>query len=762
MIVFFTIYKKKLNLYRINIAILIFLFAILIGRYSFATDLYSPEDISIEADTIENFIERKLKASGNAIIKKADKTISADEIEYDQISEDLYARGNVILTSESSRVEGNELNLSLLNNTGSIPNASFTTVLEDSKSKFNNKLRGTASFIFLEGQDKKILENASITTCQADQDDWFIKASEVEVNEKSQRVKATDAKVEFFGYPLFYTPYANFSFNDQRKSGFLTPSIGSTSRSGFESSIPYYFNLAPNRDATLTPRYFGKRGFQIAGEYRYLMDNYQGLSYAEFMPSDDAKTERKERYYFKFNHDQQFDNGVSAYVRYEKVSDNDYFADSSSLVSQTSRVNLPREIKINYKNELFDATLMAQEFQNLNSSSPYERLPSLQINHEKEFTFNDGQTNIETFLNFEATKFERNNDFVGVSPHGMRITARPSFAIPIEASYGYIKPKISFDMKHYDLNGSSTSTENLFIPTFSIDSSIFLDRQFEYNKSSITQTLEPRIFYSYTDYEDQSMLPLFDTALLDLNQNTIYSENQFIGNDRVMDSHQITLGLTSRFIDSIGFERLSMSISQRFYIDDRKVLNEVNFASSSAQSDSSDIFMSANAMLTKSWKLYAEHQYNVDEESTNRLAFSSKYNPDIGKLIDLSYRFINNPNSSADDLKQFNLAGQWPAGSGYSFIGRYNYDIKNHGIVEGLGGLNYDAGCWSSSLLIHRMSLATSEKPNYTLFFMLELGELGSVGTGGSDALEEVLNRNVPGAYLSSDLPDNYREKNLR
>jgi len=738
-----------------------FLFFVLISSISiaFAEEL-SDDDVVIEADSLENMIDRKLKASGNATLIKSDQRIKADLIEYDQISEELYARGNVILETSSSRIEGAELEYSLSSQTGTIPNASFSTKLDNQDSIFNNTLRGTASLIFIESDNKKSGENFKITTCEADQDDWYIKASEAEINQKSQRLVAKDVQLEFFGLPVLYSPYANFSFNDQRKSGFLVPSIGSTSRSGLEIATPYYFNLSPNSDATITPRYLGKRGLQMAGEYRYLDKNYNGSSAVEYMPKDDAKSDRDDRYYVGLMHNHNFGNGFSGIIRYEDVSDDDYFSDLSSLVSQTSRVSLPQEAKISYNSSDLNATLIAQKFENLTSASPYERMPSLQVSYNKTFEDIYGNNQFETDSHLELTQFERNNDFVGSSPHGSRFTARPSLSAPFEASYGYIKPKIILDMKYYDLEGTSTSSKDIFIPTFSLDNALYFDRTFSLDNQSYAQTFEPRIFYSYTNYEDQSMLPMFDTALIDLNQNSIFSENQFVGGDRVMDSHQITIGASTRITNNKGLEKLFLTIAQRFYLDDRKVLQESQFSNSDYQSDSSDIFLSLGSSISKGFKISAEHQYNMDEETTNRLAFGAKYNPDIGKFVNASYRFINDPNDGTD-IRQVNIAGQWPINSGWSSVGRYQYDLEDHGVIEALAGLNYDAGCWTSSILLHRFSLATNDKANYTLFFMLELGNLGKVETGGDGALEEALYRNVPGSYLSGDLPDNYRQKYL-
>ena len=434
----------------------------------------------------------------------------------------------------------------------------------------------------------------------------------------------------------------------------------------------------------------------------------------------------------------------------------------SSLITVTSQVNLNQEIFLNYSKNDWNARLLTQKFQNLSSSSPYERLPSLSINHNKEFIDASGFTSFESSTNFDYTKFERNNDFVGVSANGSRLVARQSIGVPFERSYGYANPKIILDLKNYDLEDANTSTKALLIPTLSFDGGIYLDKKISFKNSVYTQTLEPRVFYSYTPYKDQSMLPMFDTALTDLNQQSIFSENQFVGGDRVMDSHQITFGATTRFIDQNGMERFTGTIAQRFYVSDRKVLKESQFTNSSALNDSSDLFLSGSAAITKYLKANLDYQYNIDENMTNRATLNARYKPRPGKHIDASYRLIGNPASNVYDIKQINIAGQWPLGKGWSSVGRYNYDIKSSSIIEGLGGLEFDAGCWSSSIVLHRLSLATTAKPNYTIFFQLELGGFGSLGTGSSGMLEEVLNRNIPGSYTSNQLPENYRFQNLK
>ncbi|MBT6818113.1 MAG: LPS-assembly protein LptD, partial [Nitrosomonadales bacterium] len=244
-------------------------------------------DIIIEADSLESILDRKLRASGSATILKGNQSITADFIEYDQISEELYAKGKIKITTPDLELKGSELEMSLAENTGSIANGSFVAnINQDSTSKFNKELRGTASQIFLEGEDKKKLENAKITTCEAGQNEWFITSSETIIDQSSGNIKAKDAKLSLKGVPIMYSPYVDFSTNSQRRSGWLLPTAGSTGSSGLETSVPYYFNLSPTHDATLTSRYMEKRGLQFDGEFRYMSENFTGASQIQYLNKD--------------------------------------------------------------------------------------------------------------------------------------------------------------------------------------------------------------------------------------------------------------------------------------------------------------------------------------------------------------------------------------------------------------------------------------------------------------------------------------------
>ena len=726
------------------------------------------DSVLIEGDSLESILDRKLRATGNASILKGNQSITADFIEYDQISEELYAKGEIKITTPDLELKGSELEMSLAENTGSVANASFVAnINENSTSKFNKELRGTATKIFLEGEDKKKLEFAKITTCEAGQNEWFITSNETVIDQSSGNIKAKDAVLSLKGIPIMYSPYVDFSTTSQRRSGWLLPTAGTTTTSGFETSIPYYFNLSPTYDATLTSRYMEKRGLQFDGEFRYMKENFEGTSQIQYLNKDN-ESDIDNRYLLDINHKHNFGHGFTGTIEYEKVKsgDNNYFADMSTSIAVTSQVSLRQTAHLDYQktDDLSDikASLKVQEFQNLTSASPYELKPSFNLSFKRDWEDNEDQSLfLQTDANFMYDQFDTGNNAAKNIATGSRISSTPSVSFPMEASFGYLKPKLMANLRHYDLDDAQTSQKSLAVPTVSLDSGLYLDRPFELSGYSFIQTLEPRVFYTYTPYEDQTEIPMFDTSLNELNSTTIFQENQFSGQDRVMDTNAVTTALTTRILDDSGYNWALLTMAQRFYLSDRKVLDETQFDGSSYKGDKSDFLISAQANLTKSLRLTSEYEYNFSEDTTNKFTASGRFTPEPGKVFNASYRQVLNPSSGVYDVKQYLLSTQWPLSSGWSALASYNYDLYKRQDIESMIGAEYDAGCWSAQMMLHRLQLATSEEATDTFFLMLEIGDLGSFGQGDRNSLFEKMNRTVQGSSFASDLPDQYREKNL-
>ena len=746
----------------------------LLPQLSSAEDLVSEkqsseifqESVEIEGDSLETLLDRKMKAKGNAILKKGNKTIKAEVIEYDQISEKLITQGNTSIDLEKISLSGTKLNYRLSDQTGKMEDVTFNIKPDKKEETIVQKgiqvtkryydFRGDAKAIFFEGENKTKLESSRLTTCEVDSNDWYIKSKNMEIDTKKDQVKASHASLDFKGVPIFYMPSTSFSLNKNRQSGFLSSTFGTTSKSGFEFRVPYYFNISPNMDATLTARYLGKRGPLADGEFRYLTENYSGINQLQYM-NHDQSSGQDNRYFLKLNHQHQFGRGWSGSYDLQKVSDNTYFSDLATMIQVTSVVNLPQRVNLNYSGDIWKLNLLTEKYQTLTnaSNSPYQRLPQVNLSGKKDYD------NFILDLKSQWTLFERDDKFASTFTDaqkitGSRFTMTPAITIPLTSEYGYIKPKVSANIRSYNLNNSPDNNKDIVTPIFSLDSGVYLDRNINFLNQNYTNTLEPRLFYVYIPYKDQSVLPNFDSGLADLNMQTLFYENQYNGQDRINDANQLTASLTSKFLDKNGKERLSAIIAQRYYFEDRRIFDN----DTEAKKANSDIFMGASAKLPNSLNLDAMFQFDPTSNSLLRSTLGSRYNPEPGKMLNVSYRLIDNIIDNNQDLEVFNAAGQWPLGNRFYSIGRYNYDLKSSQTIEVLAGLEYDGGCWVARSIFDRISLPTSPNPNYAFFIQLELNGIGSIGSD-ANKLNNFLYRNVPGLRNVNQIPDVNRQANF-
>ncbi|MGV3582310.1 MAG: LPS-assembly protein LptD [Methylophilus sp.] len=745
-----------------------------------------PGAIEIEGDKLDLYLDRKMRASGNAVINKGEQKVYGDSIEYDILNDELEVDGNVRIELGNGQIKGPNLRMRLSETIGEMRDASIVldkspdassqeyrsnSALLDEQENSNRdpKLyidndsalssttgltkslegsRGDAKEILFEGQNRKRLKSARYTTCEAGVDDWYIKASDIEINDYTSYIEARNAYIEFKGVPLLYTPWLSFSYNNQRKSGLLAPTFGTTSRSGFELYTPFYWNIRPDMDATLATRYLSKRGLQLQGEYRYLDESYSGVDNVEYLNNDNLSGQT--RYYAKLAHRHSFGDGWSAGYDVEKVSDDQYFSELSTRIVSTSRVNLPQQGFVDYQDDIWHFNGLAQKYQTLDESSyPYERLPQLTLTGDKSWGIVDAK------LTSQYTYFDLNPK-AGEAVTGSRFSVYPTISVPMERSYGYITPKLGVHASSYHLNNNnftvngqtvSDNTQNRTLPVFSLDSGLYFDAPAEMFNTTYTHTIEPRLFYVYIPYKDQSRIPIFDTSLSDLNLTTLFTENQFNGDDRINNANQVSFALTSRLIDDkTGIERISATIGERYYLEKQKVtLPGVD----ATDRYSSDIVAGVTARLSSQWNVDAFWQYDPDQNSMTRNNLLARYNPEPGKLLNMGYRYTK------DFLEQINISGQWPLGNGWYGVGRYNYSLRDGNAIESVAGLEYDAGCWQMRGVIQRVETATADA-NYALFFQLELGGLTSIG---SNPLS-ILQRNIPGYLSSGEIPNFYREQN--
>jgi len=696
--------------------------------------------VTISADRMEGYANQETSASGNAELHQDDLSIYADRLRYFHATDEVQAEGGVRLIRAGDQLNGTGLRLRVHDNIGQIDHAEYA-FKRPSRSGFAPVTsRGAADVIKLEGKDKYYLKNATLTTCKPGDNDWYMQAGELDVDMARNLGEARKAKLVFKNMPIGYLPWVDFPLNDERKTGFLPPTLGYSGKSGMEASVPFYVNLAPNRDLTLTPRELSKRGLQLAADFRYLNRGYDGEVRIEDLSDRVANSNR---YAITLQHNQKFSEDLTGTVNINKVSDDNYFRDLGSSINITSQTELPREGVLTYRGDWGTATARVQRFQTLQDPSspiipPYDRLPQLTLSAARQYL-----GGLDLGLNSEYVRFDRGGFPAAAGGTntsgaiGSRLTFYPSVSLPLVLPGAYFTPKLGFHDTSYSLSDTPAGTPKAIrraLPIASLDSGLTFERNTNFRGQQFRQTLEPRLYYLYVPYRDQSKIPLFDTSLADFNYAQIFSENIFDGGDRIADANQLTVAATSRLLSpSSGQEVLKATVGQVYYFKGQQVTLNDN-VTPVRDNKTSDFLAALSGHVSRYWSVDSGLLYNQQRNFFDRLNVAARFEPEIAKVLNLGYRFTRGT------LDQVDVSAQWPLGGGWHGVGRYNYSLRANRVVESLGGFEYNAGCWIGRLVLQRFAAATGTSTT-AVFVQLELNGFSRIG---SNPLQ-MLKREIPG-----------------
>ena len=493
-----------------------------------------PAPIFMEADRVQGHAEKETEAEGSVRMRRLGLSFSADWMRYDAPSQQLEAQGRVRIEQQGDVVEGDRLRFNLGTERGFMERPSYrlTPIPRDyappgepartpplpkpgrdqpvMATREPLQGRGNAERILFQGPGYYKVEQASYTTCGPGNDDWFIRANELDLDRHRNVGVARGASIVFMDQTIFYTPYISFPLQQQRKTGFLTPHYGSSTSTGAELTVPYYFNLAPHRDATLYPRLMSKRGMQLGSEFRYLERNYTGEARLEWLPDD--RLANQDRYGYFFRHGHTFGNDWTGALNINRVSDDRYFTDLSTLVAVTSRTALPNEGVLarsgawgDQGNYAFSA--MAQRWQTLQTdvlapiTPPYNRMPQLTFTAFRQDVLNTDFDVLASYVDFDHPTLV----------NGKRALAYPSLALPLQTSYAYLVPKAGLHVTRYllDPNAQGLTEQTRTLPVFTTDAGLVFERETRFTGLPFIQTLEPKLFYVYIPFREQSRLPNF-------------------------------------------------------------------------------------------------------------------------------------------------------------------------------------------------------------------------------------------------------------
>lgn len=682
----------------------------------------------------------ELVIEGRGVVRRADAVLSGGYLRYNDQTSQVDASINARLVQDGNVVVGPSMRYNLDSDEGEVESPQFW---------LSSGGTGIGSKAVMTNRNEMTIDDVTYTACPCPEPAWWITASEVELNYDENEGEAWGSVLYFKGVPILATPYLNFPIRKERKSGFLAPTFAVTSQSGFDVTIPYYLNIAPNYDATLQLRPMSKRGLQLGGDFRYLGQSYTGMLAGTYLENDLQMG--RDRWLYSTQHSQNFGAGFYGGWNISGVSDDDYFKDFSILaVNQATTTYLPRSGWLGWSSKYWSSRVDYSTFQTLGDITPqYNKVPALTLNGSR---YNWG--GFDVLMANSAIWFDRPKDDFGrqIGPNGQRFISYPSISFPMVSSGFYITPKAGLHMTRYETSWQSGSTgqpsNTRVLPIMSVDAGMTFERDASFFGHEAIQTLEPRIYYLNVPYRDQSDFPVYDTTLSDFSFSQAFQENIYTGGwDRIANANQLTVALGSRYLHATtGEERAYFAVGQRFYFEDQLVTLPGEVPRTNVESE---YLISAAANLTDTLSTSLDLQYNPYDNSWDRSQIVARFSPKRAAAITASYRYQRNPTGiyQPQGQDQISLSFQWPLTAQLYSVGRVDYSLLNEPdqeiyprVTQAIAGFEYRGDCcWAARVVYQRYAIDPNQVNN-AIFFQLELSGLGALG---QDPLS-LLGRSIP------------------
>ncbi len=644
-------------------------------------------------------------------LSRADQILTTDLLRYDPESKTMTMPGKLSYKDSVMYMSGSSAQYSFLTEDGRFTQVDYGLT--------GSSARGTASEVLVDSGNHSLLRKLYFTTCPGENPEWVLTAHELELDFDEGIGKARKAKLEFFNIPILYLPYMSFPIDDRRKSGFLYPAISTANDNGFEFNIPYYWNIAPNHDATITPRYFTERGVMVTGEYRFITRRTGGTLNFDWLPSD--KKTRELRYHYRFSHRARLSRLWRSKVLIDRVSDDQYFQDFSNSLAQASRQYLRSNVGIYGRGHYWTFAVIADDFQVVDEAvnafnEPYRRLPRIAFDMDRPL----GLQGLRLQMDAELVYFDRD-----VGTTGSRFDIFPRIEWNIGTNWGYMRPSAGYRYTSYELDrrglpGDTSPSRGTEIISF--DTGMFLDRD---SGKGRVQTLEPRLFYLYVPYKDQEDFPDFDSAPFTFGFSQLFHYNRFTGADRQSDANQLTLALTTRSISQVaGRELWSLSFGQIVYFDTQKVMPaSSNTLFSESLDDSASPFI-AEFVLHPTRRLSSRifTQWDWQNSEIDVAVLGVTHTAAKGRRLGAEYRFRR------DSLDQFDLRYYQPINERWRILARVNYSIQDSDLLAAEAGFEYDSCCWALRVVGKRFLRNRDGDHRDALYVQLVLKGLGGFG----------------------------------
>ncbi|MFA7319962.1 MAG: LPS assembly protein LptD [Dokdonella sp.] len=653
---------------------------------------------------------------GDASIQQLDQLIRADRFTYARTSTQWTAQGNVRYQDRDMLLSASE--------------ASGTTAPNQAKVKqvryqlLSSRGNGRAASAVLADSEHASLDQATFSTCALDAPGWEFRAADIDLDQTNGIGRAHDVTFRIGDVPVFWLPYASFPLDDRRKSGFLYPELGYSNQRGFDLAVPYYLNLAPNYDATLTPRLMTQRGLMLGGQFRYLTDSSRGTIEAEWLPNDRDTDSR--RSLLHWDDATRFNAYWGATVDFNHVSDDRYFEDFGRSLSIAATTLLPSSAYFRGQGSWWKASVGGDEYQITDptlsvAAEPYRRLPRATFDADHSLL-----GNLDAGIRSEYVSFSKDN---AVDAH--RLDLYPYLAMPIERAAWFVRPELGFRYTSYQIDRDADKSPHRGTPIASVDAGLRFERALDLGGSGYTQTLEPRAYYLRVPYRDQDNLPLFDTQEVPFSFGQLFRSNRFVGADRQMDANNLTLALTSRLIeDSSGSERVSASIGQIRYFDDQRVQLP---GRAGTDFNGSTYVGELDLRINERWRATFSNQWNPNSDRTELSAVGIQNRFGNDGVFNVSYRFRRNLLEQADASVLIPLNPSW------RLVGRWNYSMFDRKTLEAFAGIEHDSCCIAWRLLARRYVHNIERDMSNALYFEVEFKGVGSLGQKTGDFLRRAI-----------------------
>lgn len=699
--------------------------------------------LTLDADTAEyDQEEDRVRLRGRILAERGSQRVEAEELVYDRDTGEMTVTGNALLEHPGVRVIGERAHLNIEQEQGTLWGADYRLAVE-------NNARGRAQRVEVESPQRTHYRDLTYNTCPPGRNDWSLRAKELTIDQDSGLGIARHARLQIGSVPILYTPYLRFPIDNRRQSGFLIPLIGSSDETGLDLTTPYYFNIAPALDATLFPRYMSKRGLMLGGELRFLTENQSGTLYGEILPRDQGSEDRGTRGAIRLEQQGIFASRWATRVNLNRVSDPRYLEDFGNRLEVTSARNIEQRGDLIYRGAGWNLLTRLQAFQSVDESvpetgRPYARLPQVRLRVDPQRIGELGGSRLEFGGDAEYVYFDH-----AARTHGQRLALSPFVRWPLRRTYGHLIPKLRFYGAAYRLTEQppkQSSTPSYAIPSLSLDGRLVFERDIGWLGTPALQTLEPRLFYLFTPFEEQDDQPLFDTTELSFSYSSLFSENRFTGPDRIADANQLTVGLTSRTLARrTGNELLRASLGQILYIDEPEV--ELSGQTlTEPRGSTSAIAAELSAQLVRHWTARASLQFEpnpgAEEDRWEKRSLQLRYRAPDDRLINAVYQFDqgSNPSTRYEDT---DLSFRWPVGNRVELVGRWLYSLLYNETMEAFAGLEYGRCCWRLSVVGRHFKNRPEDSGNTSIMVQLELAGLGRLG----HQIDQLLQRGIYGYH---------------